>query len=158
MAVKTFLFRASEKRRQPLFFCIPKSCAKGLAPPREAGRAYRWPEARSRPFTSTPAHRQLGDLLSARQHQAHTDKHSPRTLLERRGREAQGEQQRGGRDAQQRRHFRGLRRELELDVIWAGPWTAGRIWGPGAAGRMIAGDRVPFTKGESGEAGGARPG
>ena len=82
--------------------------------------------------------------------QAHTDKHSPR--------EAQGEQHRGGRDAQRRRHFRGLRRQLELDVIWAGPRTAGRIWRPGAAWRITAGGRVPFTKGESGEAGGARPG
>lgn len=90
--------------------------------------------------------------------QAHTDKNSPRALLERRGREALGEHHKGGRGAQQRRHFRGLRRELELDVIWAGPRTAGRIWGPGAAGRMTPGDRVPFTKAESGEAGGARPG
>ena len=56
---------------------------------------------------------------------------------------------------QQRRHFRGLRTELELDVSGAGPWLAGRIWGHGAAGRMITGDRAGFTKRESGKGEGA---
>lgn len=140
MAVKTFLFRSSEKRRWPLFFCIPKSCAKGSPSPREAGRAYRWQEARTRTFKSIPAHQQLRNPLSARRHRHTKTSTAQGPCCREEGREAHGWHHKGGHDTQQRRLFRGLRTELELDASGAGPWMSSRIRVHGASGRMIRGD------------------